>query len=52
MEEIVKVCSYFPCLVLEEENEELFVEVNMAELEGILWNFQKGKSLGPNRWTT
>jgi hypothetical protein len=52
MEEIVKVCSYFPCLVSEEENEELFVEVILAELEGILWTFQKGKNLGPNGWTT
>lgn len=48
--EVVKACSYFPRLVLDEDNVELFEEVSLEELSGGLVAFQKGKSLGPDGW--
>jgi hypothetical protein len=47
----VKVFSFFPCLVTEEDNAELYEEINLEEISGGLSSFQKGKSLGSDGWT-
>jgi hypothetical protein len=49
--EIVKVFSFFLCLASEEINEELFFEVGLVELKGVLTLFQNGKSSWLEEWT-
>ncbi|KAH9294276.1 hypothetical protein KI387_040518, partial [Taxus chinensis] len=49
--EIVKVASYFPKFVSEEDNQQLYEVVSQDELSTVLTSFQKARSLGPNGWT-
>jgi hypothetical protein len=44
--EIVKVGSFFPCLVTKEYNAELYEYIGLQEILGRLSYFHKGKSLG------
>jgi hypothetical protein len=51
IEEILKVASYFPRLVGEEENERMYREVSREELLYVLNSFKKDRSPGPDGWT-
>ena len=42
---------YFPRMVVEEDNENLYKRVSREELRVVLNTFQKDKSLGPDVWT-
>jgi hypothetical protein len=42
------MCSYFPQLGIEEENEDLMVEISKEELLAVMSYFQKDKSPGPD----
>jgi hypothetical protein len=48
--EILKVISYFPRMLEDEDNEELFKEVSREELSKFLSSFQKDRCPGPDRW--
>lgn len=48
---IIKVASYFPRILKEEQNEALEVEVKTEELKAVLYSFQKGKIPGTDGWT-
>jgi hypothetical protein len=49
--EILKVVSYFPIFVNEEENNILYRPVTKEELMFVLSTFQKDKSPGLDGWT-
>ena len=51
IEEILKVASYFPGLVGEEENGRMHTTVSREELLYALSSFKKDRSPGPNCWT-
>lgn len=46
----MKVCSFFPRLVSDEDNVDLFEEINLEELSRGLLAFQKGKSPQSDGW--
>jgi hypothetical protein len=48
--EILKVISYFPRMINEELNEDLYILVTKEELFSILQYFKKDKSPGPDGW--
>jgi hypothetical protein len=49
--ETMKLTSFFPIFVLEDNNQILMEEVSKDELQSILAFFKKDKSLGPKEWT-
>lgn len=51
MEEVIKVCSLFPRMVVLEDNVKIFAAISLKELEAILHQFKKYESPDPNGWT-
>eukprot|EP01018_Ginkgo_biloba_P002192 Gb_33330 [translate_table: standard] len=49
--EVVKMSSFFPSFVGEEDNVSLTKEITVDELQGVMVSLQKDKSPGPNGWT-
>jgi hypothetical protein len=49
--EIVKVASYFPRLISDEDNQTLFKEVSKDKFLIVLSSFQKDKSPSLDGWT-
>jgi len=50
--EIIRVVDYFPRMVDEEDNENMYKTILMEELLVVLNTFQKGKSPDLDGWTT
>ena len=52
MGKILKLISFFPRLIDEEENHDLYKEVTKSELLAIMSSFKMDKSPRPGDWTT
>lgn len=48
---ILKVISFFPRMVNEEDNEVLFSPITKEELNNVLYSFKKERSMSPNDWS-
>jgi hypothetical protein len=48
---VLRLLSYFPTLVDEEDNQAIYNEILKEELQAMIASFKKDKSLGPNDWT-
>eukprot|EP01018_Ginkgo_biloba_P004985 Gb_28741 [translate_table: standard] len=49
--EVIKMTSFFPSFVGEEDNVSLTKEITVDELKEVMLSLQKDKSLGPDGWT-
>jgi hypothetical protein len=50
MEEVLKLISFFPRMIEEEDNRDLFHEISKEELLAIIYSFKRDKISSQDEW--